>query len=310
MRTLYTRAVRNGILLLVCLSGFALAASPQYTFSAAGNYPGASKTFPQADSLTQIVGYYVTPTVSFGYIQDIRQPISSRYMSVQPPGSWVSWLSGINSHGVAVGGYCSPPQGCNFPQGTHGFTYNHGIYTTIDYPGDETTVALGINDNGDIVGGHCPHQVCPDGLNPTDHAFLDSNGTFTELDYPAAIATEANAINNLGQIVGVYETIDGGPHGFLYENGTYTNIDVPGSTFTNVSAINNRGMAAGYYQLNHVTIHGFIRNVEGRFTTVDYPGTDFSSLDGINDVGTIVGVWSPSQGLPLTFKGVPIRASK
>jgi uncharacterized membrane protein len=309
------RAFIVGICAALGLAGFAAGTGIQYKFSSTGyGYPGAAYTDPEAINLFEIVGYYVTPTISWGYIEDLRKAPQERFQSVQPAGSWTSWLSGINARGVAVGGYCSPPQPCTFPAAQNGFTLDHGVFTNIDYPGAETTTALGINDRGDIVGGYCNENICPDGVgvNQTDNAFLDKEGAFTTIDFPGATETQANAINNAGVIVGAYLIDDSGPHGFIYQSGTFTNIAVPGSTFTYPRAINNKGVVAGYYQTVNTTIHGFLRYEDGTYVTVDHPGTPASPLSGINDAGVIVGNWSPQNGYvgyPLPYRGVPVRTS-
>jgi probable HAF family extracellular repeat protein len=293
---------------IVCLCGLASAANVHYQFSPSGNYPGASITYPIANNLNQVVGYYVTSSLVLAYIQDLWKPKGEEFRNIQPPGSLVSFLSGINSKGVAVGGYCTPPNYCNFPNAERGFTVIHKTYTIIAYPGAESTVAYGINDSGEVVGGYCSLQICPLG-DEADHGFLDMNGVFTQLDYPGAMYTSANAINNAGIIVGIYEANSGGPHSFLYQNGVYTNIDVPGSVATNVSAINKHGVAAGYYELSNTSIHGFLRYKDGTFVTVDHPNTGATSLTGVNDAGVVVGFWSPPMGQRLTFKGVPVVPS-
>jgi uncharacterized membrane protein len=278
------RALIVGICAVLGLAGLAVATDVQYKFGTiAYEYPGAIFTAPQADSSSEIVGYYETSTVYWGYIEDLRQPPEERFQSIQPEGSWASWPSGINAHGVAVGGYCSPPQGCSFPRAQNGFTLDHGVFTNIDYPGAGSTAALGINDSGDVVGGYCSSNICPaaDGAQ-TNNAFLEKNGAFTTIDFPGAIGTQANAINDAGVIVGAYDTqTAGGPNGFLYQGSTFATVDVPGSTFTYPSAINNKGVVAGYYQLRNLSIHGFLRYKDGTFLTVDHPGTPDSSLAGI-----------------------------
>jgi len=298
---------------IVCMCGFAFAADVTYRFSSSGNYPGAAFTFLQAVNCCEIVGYYESSSASFGYLENVRQSGTGRFLNLQPPGSVNSYASGINAKGVVVGGFCGPIA-CNPLDADHGFTYSDGAYTTIDYPQTgATTAPYGINGRGDIVGGFCAGPyACPVGaFARTAHGFLDRNGVFTELDFPASQDTQANAINDSGTIVGAYDVSYTGPHGFIYQNGTFTNIDVPGATFTYPDAINNRGVIAGSYQLNLDTIHGFLRYKDGTVVTVDHPNTQFSSIEGINDAGVIVGNWSSphGQGFQLPFKGVPANAS-
>jgi probable HAF family extracellular repeat protein len=296
-----------------CLAGLAIAVTIQYRFSSAGEPPGASQTFPLADNLRQIAGYYIIASgVSAGYMETLPSHPKSgtpSFFTFAPPGGAESYAAGINAHGVVVGGFCPPP-GCNPTAADSGFTYSNGIYTTVNYPQTgATTAAYGINDLGEIVGGFCSGPfACPVGaFARTAHGFLDNQGIFTQLDYPGSQDTQADAINGAGVIVGAYDISNTGPHGFIYQNGVFKNIDVPGSGFTYPGAINNKGVAAGYYQ-NPVnfTIHGFLYH-DGTFTTVDYPNTPVSGLTGINDDGVIVGSWAPPIGVDKPFKGVPVR---
>jgi len=282
----------------------------QYKFSSAGEFPGAPLTIPLADSLTQIAGYYIVspgPDGQFGYVQTALEKSRTPFLSLQPPGGWFAFAAGVNNHGIVVGGSCVPPQQCNYPETTNGFSYSNGVFTAINYPGALSTGAFGINDLGQIVGGYClTVTVCGQSQIATDHGFLDSNGTFTELDYPGARNTQAMAINKTGVIVGEYDDpITGGPHSFLYQNGQYKIIDFPGALSTHASAINNAGVVAGYYELPTAQVLGFIYN-KGQFYTVMHLGPS-TGLSGINDRDIIVGTYSPPIGLQLTFKGVPIK---
>jgi probable HAF family extracellular repeat protein len=295
--------------LAICcgLAGLLMAASVHYRFSLAGNYPGAFETIPLAVGSTQIVGYYSTATTSPSYVQTFRgEATRTPFVTIAPPGSGTSYASGVNAHGVVVGGYCSP--GCTYPASQHGYIWDHGTFTTIDYPGAMSTAVYGINDRGQIVGGFCPTStVCGDSvLNPTAHAFLDDHGAFTELDYPGSYETQANAINNAGQIVGTYGDLMGAPFSFLYQNGVYTNLNDPKAVWINATAINNHGVAAGYYADRQLNTRGFLYQ-KGKFATVDHPNAGSTSLDGINDNGVIVGGWFPNKGGIANFKGIPIR---
>jgi uncharacterized membrane protein len=292
--------------LLVGLAVVALATNVHYVFSAAGNLPGALQTYAEADSLTQVAGYYISSSTQSGYLETAPSMKGGKptFLTLMPPSAWISYANGVNSQGVAVGGYCVPPQGCGYPQSQHGFSYSNGVYTTIDYPGMNTTAVYGINDLGQIVGGFCPiGPVCGGDFNSTDHGFIDNNGNFTQLDYPGGGGTQANAINSTGVVVGIYST-SSGIHSYIYQNGVYTNIDYPGEVYTEPYTINDKGIVGGLYQDGQLRIHGFLyRN--GKFTTVDHPNTTSTAITGINDDDIIVGIWENPQVLP--FKGIPIR---
>lgn len=305
------RPLAKSLAAVLCLGTLAAAGTAEYSFSPAGNFPGALITYPLADNLTEIVGYYLTDAGEGAYRQTSGVQAAAAFLTINPPGSiggGCTFASGINKQGVLVGGYCVPPQGGSYPQAQHGYTWDHGIYTTIDYPEANTTAAYGINDLGQVVGGYCNPKapVCPDGsgLLATDHGFLDTQGTFTTLDYPGAQGTQPNAINDAGVAVGIYSINNTEGHGFEYQNGVFSGLSVPGSTFTYPAAINNQGVVAGYYQTPDAKIHGFIYQ-NGKFQTVDYPGTTVTGLNGINDAGMIVGNWGGAMGKTYTFKGIP-----
>jgi probable HAF family extracellular repeat protein len=241
---------------LLCVAASVGAQAPQYRYSPAGSYPGAFMTVPLVVKGKYIGGYYESCNAVNGYVERDRQ-----FQNLFPPGSKSLYVSGINRHGVVVGGYC--PNGCNPNTGQHGFIYSHGTYAQIDYPSGQsgtTTTAFGINDQGQIVRGYClpPNPACPTSeFNPADHGFLDDNGSFTQLDYPGAQQTQASAVNDAGVVVGIYSANNTGPHAFLYQNGVYTNIDAPGANITYVGSINNLGVAAGNYQATNFFVYRF-----------------------------------------------------
>jgi uncharacterized membrane protein len=288
---------------LVCLVASALAATTQYKFSLAGNYPGAFQTIPLAVHGRYIGGYYHSGNVVSGYLQK-----ETTFEQINPPGALTSYISAINRSGMLVGGSC--PVYCNQNTGQHGFLYSQGIYTQIDYPSGlpgTTTTAFGINNKGQIVGGYCipPQSACPASeVNPAEHGFLYDHGVFTQLDYPGAQLTEAVAINDAGTIAGTY-VAKNFLHSYLYQNGVYTNIDVPGQNYTFVSGINNHGVAAGSYQAKNSYVHGFFYE-NGVFTTIDRPGATVTSVNGFDDAGVIVGFWANGSHEG-NFKGVPAQ---
>jgi len=290
---------------LLILSSGSLVGQTQgnYDFFPAGNFPGATYTVPLAVSQTHIVGNYQLPAAgTHGYVQTGRS-----FLGAEPSGSTSSYLSGMNRQGVAVGGYCTTPGGCNPEAGEHGYTYNFatGKTTTIDSPMKRTaTVAYGINDSGVIVGGYCPNAVsCPQGMsNPANDGFIDNGGVFTTLNFPSAQATSAFAVNDAGTVVGFYLINNTGPHAFLYQSGKFVNIDFPGSGYTLATAINNHGVVAGLFS-SSTGVHGFTYS-NGAFTQVDKPGAVATGVTGISDLGELVGTFNKAIG-QANFKAVP-----
>jgi hypothetical protein len=95
------------VALAVCcgLAGLAAAANTNYTFSLAGNYPGAFQSDPLAVNFTQIVGYYVTASGSPSYLQTFRgEAAHVPFVTIAPPGGGTSYASGINALSVIAGG--------------------------------------------------------------------------------------------------------------------------------------------------------------------------------------------------------------
>jgi hypothetical protein len=64
--------------------------------------------------------------------------------------------------------------------GTHGFIYDDGTFTILDFPGASTTQAFGVNFAGDVVGAISFAGVGGDG------GFIYKRGTLAKLDNPAA----------------------------------------------------------------------------------------------------------------------------
>ena len=147
---------------------------------------------------------------------------------------------GINNSGQVVGAY-----GDIGGNGSHGFLYSGGSYTTIDDPlgikvisgphNIPTTEAFGINNLGQIVG------LYED--NSGIHGFLDNMGIYTTLDGPpGSVTSYATGINDLGQIVGQYTDQYGFEGSYIYSNDIYTLL-----ASVNVTGINDSGQIVGSY---------------------------------------------------------------
>src|SRR5262249_10502337 len=100
--------------------------------------------------------------------------------------------------GAVVGTYLDPARR------PHGFVFQNGQYTPVDFPGAIATEALGMNNkpNPSIVGDYTDAA----GL---VHGFVLKGGIFTSVDAPFAANLAAYAINDREKIVGIYNT--GGP---------------------------------------------------------------------------------------------------
>jgi probable HAF family extracellular repeat protein len=178
---------------------------------------------------------------------------------------------------------------------SHGFVYDHGVYTTIDRPGSVGTELNGINNLGHIVGAS----------DFGEHGFIYRDGVFTGLDGPGAQATSLRGINDQGQIVGVY-IIFGSVFPFLYDQGVFTTIRVPGATSTNLFGINDQAQISGnYYNSSQGANFGFVYD-QGVFTTLNPPGSVDRSTFGINDLGQVVGYYVDSENIVHNFVATPV----
>jgi probable HAF family extracellular repeat protein len=149
---------------------------------------------------------------------------------------------GINGRRVIVGGYCPNNNVCPsglFNPASHGFVYENGSYTTLDFPGAQATSAFAINDAGTVVGYYLINNTGP-------HAFLYKNGTFSTIDFPGSGYTVATSINSIGAVAGLFSGSTG-VHGFIYYGGNFTQIDKPGAIATGISAINDHNDLVGIW---------------------------------------------------------------
>ncbi|HEY7098677.1 MAG TPA: hypothetical protein VH437_18255 [Terriglobales bacterium] len=222
--------------------------------------------------------------------------IAYKYNRLYNPG-WFINPRGINNNNVIVGSYVDFGSG---DPATHGFIYEKGNFTVVDFPGTNYSSATGINDDGDVVG----YYALPN--NPQTHGYLLHQGVFTTINGPGSSNTYPSAINNLGTIVGTCTDENGVNHGFVYHHGVFQKVDAPlvdsnGRVDTLLFGVNNAGMIVGsvsdrsggrgFWLYQNVFHFLNARDTIGKFPL------------GINDRGDIVG---SSQTRFLAF-GVPAQ---
>lgn len=125
---------------------------------------------------------------------------------------------------------------------SHGFLFDGGVFTTIDFPGAARgTAARGINNAGQVVGFY-------EDARRTQHGFLMQADGFKPLDFPGARSTRAFRVSNGLQVVGDYSltsaTPDNGTGGYLLD-GAYADVSVPGATETQLFGLNDNASKAG-----------------------------------------------------------------
>lgn len=174
------------------------------------DYPGA-KGLTVASGINasgEVVGLYDDPITgnAVGFLL-----ISGVYTSISVPGATFTYLNAINKTGVIAGYYFDTSMN------SHGFTWNKGTITTIDYGnGYPNTYLSGINDSGVIVGGYGTNMTIGSISYPWEHGFLYSSGTFSTFDAPFGDVqvTQPWGMNNNGEVVGGYVDSQGMLYGF------------------------------------------------------------------------------------------------
>jgi len=174
------------------------------------DYPGA-KNYTVAwgiNSSGEIVGIYDDPVTAnqTGFLLS-----GGTYTSIVVPGASLTFTEGINKASVIVGYYFDNSGN------SHGFTWNKGTITTIDYGnGYPNTYLAGINDSGAVVGGYGSYITIGSLTYFWEHGFLYSGGTFSTFDAPFGdvVITSPFGLNNNGEIVGGYVDSKGMNYGF------------------------------------------------------------------------------------------------
>lgn len=160
------------------------------------------------NSSGEIVGIYDNPNQT-GFLLS-----GGTYTSIAVPGAALTFTEGINKYGVIAGYYFDTSLN------SHGFTWDKGTITTIDYGnGYPNTYLAGIDDSGVIVGGYGSLMTVGSFSYPWEHGFVYSGGTFSTFDAPFGdvVITSPFGMNNNGEIVGTYVDSQGMNYGFYLE---------------------------------------------------------------------------------------------
>jgi hypothetical protein len=201
----------------------------------------------------QVVGYCSDSQFpkTYGYI---RQPKGSHIL-LDVPGADHTLATGINDNSRVVGQYYNPliPNQSGLFR-IHGFVWDSGTFSTLDYPLPNTyTLLWAVNKQGQILGEYVT-------FNPATNEtlaqkwFIYDNGTFI-LDFPESLeyiggpAIFLSDLNNGGQIAGLRS--NGGPDWngiFVYQSGIFRDVIAPtGWIVTDVRGLNNKGQFVGSY---------------------------------------------------------------
>jgi len=263
--------------------------------------------------LTQRVAFSSLLIVMAVGILAPQPALAQNFVTLNYPSAADTRVTGINNHGEMAGFYYVNTPGARSARNgishkpevrgpavfssnntapaiegvTHGFIFQNGTFTNIDFPGETDTEIWAINDNGDVVGYYY------DGTR--NHGFLLSNGVYTTIDPPGSVDTFVQGINNIGQVVGNYDDADGNQIPFLLSAGVYTDLSFPTSVYYPYAlGINNLGAVVGNYDDSIGNGHGFLLLQNGTFTSIDYPDDSpvfLTQAWGINDGNQIVGTY-------------------
>jgi uncharacterized membrane protein len=128
----------------------------------------------------------------------------NKFTLINYPSATGTTVFGVNSSDVVVGTYTDSAAIW------HGFLWNNGVYSGIDYPGATGgTIAVGINDSDLIAGSYDWNGFGP------RHGFLFDGKTYTTVDVPDGQATLLLKVKNNKNVVGfVYDSL-GNAHGVI-----------------------------------------------------------------------------------------------
>jgi probable HAF family extracellular repeat protein len=244
------------------------------------------------NSNQQVVGAYRDASnVWHGFLYK-----KGKFTPLDPAGSTLTFVWGINNAGQAVGSFQDAATPSN-----HGFLYSPPSFFTLNDPAVTPagfTAAFGINSLGDVAGLFS---------NGVIHGYTNIGGNYATIDPPGSIETHALAINTADAVAGFFYDSSSRTHGFLYRPGVgYTVIDPPGSTFSVADGINDAGQVVGYFTDGAGNYHGYVYT-SGTYTTLDPPGATgaFTLANGINSSGQVVGEFRDAAGATHGFLATP-----
>lgn len=207
---------------------------------------------------------------AIGVTTDAKAENLYTYEKLSIEGATTTTAVSINNSGQVAGNY--------FRDGSYGFVYSNGLFTTFSMPNIQVT---DINNNGQVVGTYSHDGVV--------YSFVYSNGVFTTIYMPGTGYTAVRSINDSGQVAGNYD--DGSivnRGGFVYSNGIFTIIPIPGAI---VADINNSGQVVGFgYDSSRGNPIGFVYS-NGVVTTFAVPGAYATYPHSINDRGQVIGIY-------------------
>ena len=271
--------------------------------------------------LSQLIMTGITMLVSANFVStaQAQADISYQYnfVKLDYPGAPVSFPLAINIFRQIVGVQIDA-KGVS-----HGYLYQNGKFTDINYPGASQipgggTFTGGLNDLGQVAGlftdskgfqhGFVRCEFCK-----PEYQQIDVPGAVQtmgiEFETGVGLGTAALGINDEQDVVGLYAAAGDYSAGFKLSHGKFTTVDDPLSSHlpgngSRLFTINNFGDIAGAYikQANATSpqfSEGFLFNGK-EYIPVSVPNAEMGGFgtqaNGLNDLQQVVGVYTDPQG--------------
>jgi hypothetical protein len=103
----------------------------------------------------------------------------------------------------------------------HGWLFQNGAFTQIDFPGASATRTVNINNSSVITGSFLDAAG-------VQHGLVDPADQLTQFDVPGSTSTNGEGINDLGTLVGSFTDAAGATHAFI--NGATPHSIFPAAT--------------------------------------------------------------------------------
>ena len=239
-----------------------------------------------AASTTSGLGQTAEPVIrAVDFENVLRAPncSGSAFTVFEIPGSQDTRPVTVNDQGLIGGLYLKPGSPMR-----HGFLYNKGKVTLIDFSASYTNV-YAVNNKGEFGGRYDTGAIA--------HGYVYSNETLTTVDAPGSDGfTVVTGITDDADIVGRFRGPDGRNHGFARIKGVWSVVDYPGGISIEAIAIDSKGRhIAGYWVDTARRIHGFTYD-GGVYASFDVPGAQdtgsAAGAIGVNKHDQIVGVFT------------------
>jgi hypothetical protein len=306
------RACRTMLSMLVLIwAGGAWCQIPRSPAGIAKELPGQTHATPASERARQQQRAQMVANAAAIPVDSMAATLATAnysFVIINVPNAAFVQPNAVNDAGVVAGYYDDASYN------SHGFIWQDGNVTTIDYPGALQTLLTGINGYGIVSG------VYTDASN-NNHGFTYSlaNSTWTVLpaislpdipgDWPWVIYQGTNlGINNHGDVIGCASSYDSQALSWIWHPGSrsYSYFTIPGAAEATTCAqvFNNSGHAVGEMTAAYGTARGslaFLQDGADDYQTFDstqlLTASSFLPPFGVNDSDTVVGTAVSSTGV-------------